>query len=476
MSYALYVGKELTADGVGYLAGYGDEPSSHWLEIVPRQTHGPDEHVEVGVTPQADMPGVRSTIPQVPETFRHLSVNYSYFLGVPAPLTNGGLNEHGVAVRDVWSPSRAELIELTPADQRGPSYSDLARLVLQRCRSAREGVSLIGELIGEYGESTYGGNSHLIADADEAWVVIEFAGGAGLWVAERLGARSIRVSRPGYIGVIPSDFSEHDDFAGAPHLIAFAVERGWYRPSDGPFDVNAVYGDGRGRWEGVQWMEEELMRRAASTDRLTLEDVFWAVRTERLTGDTAGYGQVVPLLPADEHPQLRVLWHAVVGAVAAPFTPVPLGVTRVEPEFAKHRYLTRGESSAFMSRGLDGDTPASAVPQAVEATRSAVAVHKRLLYLVAEHQEVFLPEVLPVWRALERRSAAGLETAIDSARVLLDAGRVDLAEELLTRFSSAEMLGALDLAEAMVASMDARARVLFGVRESGGWRGPRIVW
>jgi hypothetical protein len=476
MSYAVYVGKELTADGVGYLAGYGDEPSSHWLELVPSATHAPDAVVEVGVTPAADMPGIRSTIPQVPETFRHLRVSYSAFLGVPAPLTNGGLNEHGVAVRDVWSTSSPWLIALTPPHQRGPSYSDLARLALERCRTAREGVELIGDLIAEYGESTYGGNSHLIADADEAWVVIEFAGGAGLWVAERLGARSIRVSRPGYIGVIPEDFLDRDYFAGAPHLVDFAVEHGWYRTSDGPFDVNAVYGDGKGRWEGAAWMEEQLAERAARPGGITLEDVFWAVRTDRLTGDTAGYGQVVPLLPADEHADLRVLWHAVVGAVAAPFTPVPLGVRQVEPEFAQHRYLTAGESSVFVSGGLDGGAPQSAVPPGVEATRSAFAVHKRLMYLLAEHHEVFLPEVQPVWEAVERRCVAGLETAIESARVLLDAGRADLAEDLLTRFSSTEMLHALNLAEAMVSSMEARSRVLFGVRTSRGWRGPEILW
>ena len=132
----------------------------------------------------------------------------------------------------------------------------------------------------------------------------------------------------------------------------------------------------------------------------------------------------------------------------------------MEPEFAQHRYLTAGESSVFMSGSLDGGAPQSAVPPAVEATRSAVAVHKRLMYLLAEHHEVFLPEVLPVWGAVERRCVAGLETAIESARVLLDAGRADLAEDLLTRFSSAEMLDALNLAEAMVSSMDARSRVL----------------
>ncbi len=60
MSYALYVGSDLTPDGVGYLAGYGDEPSSHWLEMVPRMTHEPGAVIEVGVTADADLPGVRS--------------------------------------------------------------------------------------------------------------------------------------------------------------------------------------------------------------------------------------------------------------------------------------------------------------------------------------------------------------------------------------------------------------------------------
>ena len=105
MSYAVYVGKNHSADGHGYLAGYGDEPSSHWLEVVPRTSYDVGSAIEVGVTPQALTPGVRSHIPQVPETFRYLSVGYSYYLGVPSPLTNGGLNEHGVAVRDVWSPA-----------------------------------------------------------------------------------------------------------------------------------------------------------------------------------------------------------------------------------------------------------------------------------------------------------------------------------------------------------------------------------
>ncbi len=103
-------------------------------------------------------------------------------------------------------------------------------------------------------------------------------------------------------------------------------------------------------------------------------------------------------------------------------------------------------------------------------------MHKRLLYLLAEHHELFLPEVIPVWEALERRSATSLDLVRDSARLLLAAQRPDLAEELLTRYSRVESEQALDLAEAMVESMEARSRVLFGVRETPEWRGPEILW
>ena len=137
MSYAIYVGRNLTRDGTALIAGYGDEPSSHWLDAVPRTSHEPGSLITVGVTELADLPGRLSQIPQAAETARHLRVSYSYYRGLPGPLTNGGLNEYGVAVRDVWSPSRAELIAMTPRDQTGPNYSDLSRIVFERARTRR---------------------------------------------------------------------------------------------------------------------------------------------------------------------------------------------------------------------------------------------------------------------------------------------------------------------------------------------------
>jgi hypothetical protein len=260
---------------------------------------------------------------------------------------------------------------------------------------------------------------------------------------------------------------------GSPNLIEFAVEKGWC-DGDGRFNVNAVYGDGRGRWPGIVWIEDALSERASRPDGISFSDVAWAVRTERLTGDRAGYGQIVPLRP-EAHSDLRVMWHAPVGAVAAPFTPFVVGVQSIPPEFRQHRYLTAGEEARFVDDSKPEDL-VSIVHQRVEATRSAVVIFKRLLYVIAEHHETFLPEVTPVWEALERELAEGLAAMLESAATLISAGRSDLAKDVLTRFCTTEAIRSLDLGEAILNSIEARSRILFGLREDGRWRGPAELW
>ncbi len=433
MSYAIYIGRNHTADGIPYIAGYGDEPSSHWLGIHPRAEHPEGATITVGVGEEADMPGRRTEIPQARRTARNMRVSYSHYLGVPAPITNGGLNEYGVAVRDVWSTSRAGLIDMTPKDQTGPNYSDLARIVLERATTAREGVELIGRLIAEHGYSTYGGNSHMIADPDEAWVVIEFAGGKRLWAAERLGEDDIRASRPGYIGAIPD--APDDRFLFSDHFIDTAVDLGWHDPASGPFDVNAVYGDGKGRWEGVVWVEDEMRRRAARPEKISLADVFWSISTERLTGDTAGYGQVVPLIHP-RHDALRMMWHAPVGPVTAPLLPVFLGQSGIHEAYLRHRYLTTGESARFLDTRKKEKNPDSVshVPQGIEVAESAVYQFKRLMHLALQHPPM-LDEISDHWRRTEAAVNADLPDLLRSAEILLDAGEADLAERLLTQSS-----------------------------------------
>lgn len=469
MSYALYIGKNHTSDGVPYLAGYGDEPSSHWLEIVPRRQHEAGATVTVGVTAESDFPGALSQIPQASDTARHIRVSYSYFRGVPAPLTNGGLNEYGVAVRDVWSASRAELNAMTPKTQNGPNYSDLARLVLERAKSAREGVELIGELIAKFGHSTYGGNSHLIADAEEGWVIIQFSGGQGLWAAERLGPDSIRASRPGYIGDIPSK-AKHPDYLYSPNFISFAVEQGWFDPEKSDvFNANKIYGDGLYRWAGVSWIEDEMKARAKRSAKIGFEDIAWAMRTPTLTGDTAGYGQIVPL-SSPRHNALRVLWHTQIGALAAPFVPVYMGIADVPDEYKMHRYLTAGESARFIDRRKPDQV--SLVPQQIEATRSAAQVFKRLLYVMLQQHEAYLPEVTAVWEGVERKLRSLHESVSQAADALIGAGKKELGADYLTYFTQTELMNALNLAETLADALEARTRALNSFKP---WLEPKQV-
>jgi dipeptidase len=377
-------------------------------------------------------------------------MNYSEYEGFPPPLTNGGLNEHGVAARDIWSDSRSELIEMTPDPQRGPNYSDLSRIVMERAHSAEDAVEIVGELINTYGYSSYGGNSHLFADAREGWVLIEYAGGQGLWIARRLGADEVFMSYPGYIGEIPLDFKDDPDFRGSDNFIEFAVAQGWYDPEEGiPFDADAVYGTSE-----IRYPRREMEAALADAAPLSLRDMLDVVRDPRIAKDATGYGQVARIREGERWEQ-RTLWVAPIGSVTAPFIPWYLGVESVPAQFGKHRYLTKGEATRYVTPDW----------QIREATLFAGRLFKRLMYFTCDHPDKFLPEVTEAFSAFENRTIAQQDDLEALASTLFAAGETAYARRILTDYSHARAQEALELGEALLASIEARTRVLYGFRE-----------
>lgn len=454
-SYGYYVGKNLTADGTVLIGGTGEEPSSHWLEIVPRRTHATGTMITVGATPEARLPAILSEIPQVRETFRYITMNYSSYAGFPAPITNGGLNEHQVAIRDIWSTSRSELIEMTPEDQTGPNYSDLARIALERATTAREAVEIIGELIDEYGYTTYGGNSHLIADENEGWVVIQYAGGQGLWAAERLGPDDVRVNYPGYIEQVPADYMNNPDYMASPNFYDFAIEQGWYDPDSGePLNADEVYGiGGISRHPGTKFVspadiEQELRDMAP----VTIEEFMALVRDPRITDDHAGYGQVASLRDDLEDPALGLLWVSPTGSVTAPFVPWWIGTQSVPPEYGLHRYLTEGAAPSFINPDF----------QLQEATEFAGRTFKRLMYYTCARPEEQLDRVQSTFAAFE---ADMLEQIPKIERMALMGLREEagLGEELLTYYSHSRAAEALELGRNLLAGIEAEVKTRYGI-------------
>lgn len=462
-SYAFYVGKNLTADGSVMVGGTGEEVSSHWLQLFPARDHGPNETIRVGVTESATIPGKPIHIPQVPHTLRYLSMEYSDYEGFPAPLTNGGVNEKGVAVRDVWATNRDKLVDMTPKPQRGVNYSDLARIVMERARTAREGVKIIGELIQKYTEATYGGNSHLIADKDEGWLVWSFAGGKRLWAAQRLGPNEVRVLYPGYIEDFPVDFADSDDFMGSENLVSFAVDQGWWNPDSGePFNIFNVYGvqgeNFTARDGGFKYMSQAALENATlAMAPVTEEDLMERVRDPRIADDQAGYGQVISLHEGQKDSDLLRLWIAATGSLAAPFVPWYLGVESIPPEFGEHRYLTAGSSSTFLSPDY----------QLQEASLFAGRLFKRVLYYMCSAPRTLHPLVTKMLKAFEAESQADVSSWVEkSASALLQQGQRDAARKLLTYYSHSRAEKSLELGRTMTAALDGYIKL------SGSWRDP----
>jgi hypothetical protein len=454
-SYAFYVGKNLTSDGVVLVGGTGEEVSSHWLQIFPAKDHPANATITVGVTKDASMPGELMNISQVAHTFRYLSMEYSDFEGFPAPLTNGGVNEKGIAVRDVWAQNRDELVEMTPVPQSGLQYSDLARIVLERASTAREGVEIIGQLIAEHGYADYGGNSHLIADKDEGWVVWEMSGGQKLWAAERLGPTQVRVLYPGYIEDFPLDFANSSDYMGSPNIVSFAISQGWWSPNTtSPFNIFKVYGaQGEGytaRDGGFKYMSQAALENATlAMVPVTEQDLIERVRDHRISDDEAGYGQVVSL-HANTDPDLIRIWVAPTSSVTAPFNPWWLGVQNVPSEYGEHRYLTKDAASSFLNTDY----------RFQEATYFAGRIFKQVLYYTCSAPEMLLPVVQGMLYGFENASRADVEWVERSAQVLVDCGMRGEAMRLLTFFAETRAGKALALGKTMVDALDAYAKLM----------------
>ncbi|GAA4835369.1 hypothetical protein GCM10025787_14050 [Saccharopolyspora rosea] len=465
-SFAVYIGKNLTADGHTFLGGFGHEPSSHWLDIVPHRTHPPGATTQVGATGEADMPGELSRIPQAPETARYITSNYSEFSGFPAPLTNGGLNEYGVAARDVWSDSRPELVEQTPNPQHGPNYSDLSRIAVERAHSAREAVQIVGSLIDEYGYTDYGGNSHLFADANEGWVLVEFAGGRGLWAAERLGPDDVRVSYPGYIDHFPTDWAHDPNYLASPNLVSYAQQRGWWEPGT-PFDPQRVYGTpfpGKPVRPGqpADPGDPSPYRHPPSLEAefrmlrpVRLQDVMRIVRDPRWSDDRSGYGQVAELDDSLPNAELAKLWVANTAAVTAPYIPIYIGTQWIPPEYRQHRYLTHNSAAEYLD------------PQFAEqeATESATQTFKRLMYATCSRPRQYLGTVTRAFEGFEAQILDGQRDVEQRAAGQFRNGDAAGARSTLTRASTGWAVDGLRLGDHLLDDELRKSEQHGGIRE-----------
>jgi len=167
---------------------------------------------------------VRGVIPQVPHTYAVV----------------GLMNEHQLAISETTTTGREEL--------ENPEgllhYWDLMQLALQRARTAREAIAVIGDLVAAHGYRSTA-ESFSIADPNEVWLMEMVGPGPGgegaAWVALRVPDGSIAAYANGMrVREFPLDDPESCLYS--PTVISLAVERGYYDPAAGrPFSFADAY-------------------------------------------------------------------------------------------------------------------------------------------------------------------------------------------------------------------------------------------
>ena len=217
---SILVTKGASQDGSVMITYACDAEFLPHLKYIPAEDHEENEYIELD-----DWNGGTVKIKQVPHTYAVV----------------GLINEHQVAIGETTTSGRKEL--------QNPEgllhYGMLMQLMLQRAKTAKEGVLVIVNLVEEYGyNSTM--EAFSISDPKEAWILEMIGPGQGgkgaIWVALRVPDGYVschaNLSR---IGEIP--FKDKKNCMYSKNVKSLAIEKGYYDPNSGkPFRFNEAYG------------------------------------------------------------------------------------------------------------------------------------------------------------------------------------------------------------------------------------------
>jgi dipeptidase len=150
------------------------------------------------------------------------------------------MNEHQLTIGETTNGGRHELHN----PEVGLNYAELMTLALQRCKTAREAVLCMADLVAEYGYSDEG-ETFSVADTEEVWMMEIIGKGpdtkGAIWVACRVPDGYITAhANMCRITTFPMD--DPDNWLYAPDVIDFAVAKGYYDPASGePFSYREAY-------------------------------------------------------------------------------------------------------------------------------------------------------------------------------------------------------------------------------------------
>lgn len=209
-------GKKATTDG-SVMVTYADDSHTRFGDLfhASRGKHAPGEMRRV--IDWGDN-SFRGEIPQAPETYNVV----------------GNMNEYQLVIGETTWGGNTELVDTT--GQAILDYGSLIYITLERCKTAREAIKTMTDLVDKYGYASTG-ETFSIADKNEAWVMEMTGKGAekgALWIAVRIPDDAIcaHANEPRIRKV---DYKDKENVMYAKDLFKFARKHGYLTGKDEDF-------------------------------------------------------------------------------------------------------------------------------------------------------------------------------------------------------------------------------------------------
>jgi len=250
---AIIVGKKASTDGSVMTTHTCDCGVCDWTwRYVPAADHKPGEmrkvyHIDQFKAFPPEM-GLKWEIIKKNETGVELpqpAHTYGYLHG-----DFGYMNDQQLAMGESTIGCRPKMDNPTPTAKM--DITMLTLLAMERCKTAREAIKLMGSLGEKYGYGfTDTGEMLAVADPNEVWIfeimpvgplwTPESGKSGAIWCAQRVPDDQVSVC-PNETRIGEIDLKNPDYFMASSNVISYAVEHGYYDPKSGqPFSWKKAY-------------------------------------------------------------------------------------------------------------------------------------------------------------------------------------------------------------------------------------------
>ena len=150
----------------------------------------------------------------------------------------GNMNEHQLTIGETTWGGRPEL-EIGE----GIDYGSLIYIALERCKTAREAIKCMTDLVAEYGYAS-SGETFSIADPNEVWLMELIGKGkvekGAVWVATRVPDDCI-AAHANQARFTTINFKDKDNWMWSKDVVSFARKQGYFEGKDKDFNFQEAY-------------------------------------------------------------------------------------------------------------------------------------------------------------------------------------------------------------------------------------------